>query len=224
VTWDNPNEVAKRHAFGADAVAWAMTALLLPAVAGCAHLTSEVGHPLPAKPASLHVAQSHLQDVLRTVGPPSRVSEASPGFALLYEYNGVEEIQLGFSINVAVLRFFKFVGAKSWLEHQAWLMVFDEKGVLQAWGEEHWRRTLGRGAAAQFLVTVSSLVDSSQVRRPSPQHSWGKSLLAPLPRSLNYTHSPDNPSAAMEQTLAPTAVGQRALEMTPPPRRFPKKK
>jgi hypothetical protein len=201
-----------------------MVALLLPAVAGCSHLTSKVGRPLPAKPASLHVGQSHLQDVLTTIGPPSRVSETSAGFALFYEYNGVEEIQLGFTINVAVLRLFKFVGAKSRLEHQAWLMVFDENGVLQGWGEERWRSGLGSGAAAQLLVTVSALVDSSQVRRPAPQHDWGKSLLAPLPKSLNYRYSPDNPSAAMEQTLAPTGVGQRALEMKQPPPKFPKKK
>jgi len=191
---------------------------------GCSHLTSEVGQPLPRKPTDLVIGSSRVADVLSTVGPPSRISATAGGFAMLYEYNGVEENQLGININVPVLRLFKFVGAKSWLEHQTWLVTFDTNGSVRAWGEEHWRRVLGRGGGAQILVTVASLVDSSQVRRPAPQHEWGKSWLVPLPKLLNSGQSLDNGSLGLEQTLAPTAVGQRALEMTPAPRKFPKKK
>ena len=143
---------------------------------------------------------------------------------MLYEYNGVEENQLGFNIDAPVLRWFKLVGAKSWLTHQAWLLIFDANGVLQGWGEERWQTVLGRGGGAQILVTVASLVDSSQVRRPAPQHEWGKFCLAPLPKVLNSGSSLDLGTLGFEQVLAPTAVGQRALEMTPPPRKFPKKK
>ena len=191
---------------------------------GCSHLTSEVGRPLPEKPSDLEVGKSHLSDVLRIAGPPSRISAAAGGFAMLYEYNGVEEKQLGLNINLPILRFFKFVGAKSWLEHQAWLVTFDTNGIVRGWGDERWRNLFGKGGGAQILVTVSSLVDSSQVRRPAPQHEWGKGELAPLPKLLNYAQSLDNGAYGFEQTLAPTAVGQRALEMTPPPRKFPKKK
>ncbi len=143
---------------------------------------------------------------------------------MLYEYNAVDEKQLGISINLPLLQWFKFVGAKSWLDHQAWVLTFDTNGVMRSWGEEHWRNVLGKGGGAQILVTVSSLVDSSQVRSPAPQHEWGKSCLVPLPRLLNSAQSLDNGSFGFEQTLSPKAVGQRSLEMTPPPKKFPKKK
>jgi hypothetical protein len=195
--------------------------VLLP---GCSHLTSEVGPRLPPKPAALVLGSSHVSDFLRTVGPPSRISATAGGFAMLYEFNGVDEKQLGFNVNVPILNLFKFVGAKSWLEHQAWLVSFDTNGIARAWGEEHWRNVFGRGGGVQILITVASLVDSSQVRRPAPQHDWGKSWLVPLPKLLNSAQSLDDGSFGFEQTLAPTAVGQRTLEMTPPPRKFPKKK
>ena len=193
-------------------------------MSGCTHLTSEVGGQLPLKPASLIVGESHLSDVLAAAGPPSQVSAAAGGYALLYEYNAVEEKQLGFNINVPVLQFIKFVGAKSWLEHQTWLVTFDTNNIVRGMGEEYWRTVLGHGAGAQILVTVSSLVDSSQVRRPASQHDWGKSSLVALPKALNSGESLDNGSFGVEQRLAPTSVGQRALEMTPTPRKFPKKK
>jgi hypothetical protein len=191
---------------------------------GCSVLNSDVGSPLSTKPAELKIGESHLSDVLREVGPPSKISATAGGFAMLYEYNGIVEKQLGFHFQVPVLALVKFVGAKSWLDHQAWLVTFDTNSVLQGWGEERWRTVLGKGGGAQLLVTVASLVDSTQIRRPAPQHEWGKSWLAPLPKVLNTQSSLDNGSLGLEQVQAPTAVGQRTLEMTPPPRKFPKKK
>jgi hypothetical protein len=143
---------------------------------------------------------------------------------MLYEYNAIEEKQLGFSINAPVLQFIKFVGARASLEHQAWLLTFSTNGTLRAWGEEHWRNRLGSGAGAQILISVSALVDSSQIRRPAPQHDWGTLCLAPVPQTLNVGQSLDTGSQGLEQTLSPTAVGQRALEMTPELPKFMKKK
>jgi hypothetical protein len=217
-----PNEGGRWSARGAVilGVIWLVGAV----TSGCSHLTSEVGRSLPLKPEDLSVGQSHNRDVLRELGPPSRISATAGGFAMLYEYNGVEENQLGFNIDAPVLSWFKIVGAKSWLTHQAWLLTFDANGVLQGWGEERWQTVLGRGGGVQILITVASLVDSSQVRRPAPQHEWGKFCLGPLPKVLNSGSSLDLGTLGFEQVLAPTAVGQRALEMTPPPRKFPKKK
>lgn len=205
-------------------IALAVVLVLLAITTACSHLTSEVGPRLPSPRGDIRVGTSRVGDVLRMAGPPSRISAVAGGFTMLYEYNGVEEKQLGISINAPVLSWFKFVGAKSWLEHQAWLVTFDTNGIVRGWGEEHWRNVLGRGSGAQILITVASLVDSTQVRRPAPQHDWGKGSLVPLPKALNYGQSIDLGTSGLEQTLAPTAVGQRALEMTPPPKKFPKKK
>lgn len=199
--------------------------LVLPLLcAGCSYLTSQVGPALPEKPATLAVGQSHLSDVLKVMGPPSKISAVADGCALLYEHNSVKELQLGFNIDAPVLAWFKFVGAKSWLEHQAWLLTFDSEDVLRGWGDEQWRKPLGKGGGVQILVTVASLVDSSQVRRPAPQHTWGMSSLERLPKVLNTASSLDNGAFGLEQTLAPTAVGQRTLEMTPAPTKAEQKK
>lgn len=219
-----PQSRAVRSGLVCFARSLGMVCAATPLLIGCSHLTSKVGRPLPPKPANLVVGISTVSNVLDTIGPPSRISAAAGGFAMLYEYNGVDEKQLGISLSLPVLRWFKFVGAKSWLEHQSWLLTFDTNGVVLSWGEEQWRKVLGKGGGAQVLVTVSSLVDSSQVRRPAPQHDWGRSCLVALPKGLNSAQSLDNGSFGLEQTLAPTTVGQRALEMTPPTRRFPKKK
>lgn len=196
---------------------------LTSVLTGCSHLTSEVGKALPASRSKIQRGSS-VNDVLRVAGPPSKISAAADGFSMLYEYNGVEEKQLGINFNVPVLNWFKFVGAKSWLEHQAWVVTFDETGIVRGSGEEHWRKPLGTGGGVQILVTVASLVDSSQVRRPSPQHDWGRSSLVPLPKSLNFAQSLDQGAFGFEQSIAPNVVGQRTLEMTPPPKKFPKKK
>lgn len=188
---------------------------LLPTLAGCSHLTSEIGPPLPVTPA-ITTGQSTLGDVLKSIGVPSQISASPAGFIFLYEHNGVTENQLGLSVNYPVLDWFKFVYAHSRLNHEAWLLAFDTNGVLQAWGEENWEKPLGQGAAIQILITAQSLVDSSQVRRPAAQHEWGEMWLNPLPEVLNTSQSPKDGRFGLEQTLAPTAVGQHALEMIQP--------
>jgi hypothetical protein len=184
-------------------------------VTGCTHLTSEIGPPLPSTPGIV-TGKSALGDVLKNVGVPSQVSASPAGFVFLYEHNGITENQLGLNANYPILRWFKFVYAWSRFRHEAWLMTFDTNDVLQAWGRENWDKPLGTGAAAQILVQVQGLVDSSQFRRPASQHRWGEMWLNPLPQVLNTAQSPQDGRFGLEQTLAPTFVGQHTLEMIQP--------
>jgi hypothetical protein len=184
-------------------------------VTGCSHLTSDVGPPLPSA-ATIVTGKSTLGDVVTTIGVPSQVSASAGGFVFLYEHNEVVENQIGISFDFPVLRWLKFVYAGSGLRHEAWLMTFDTNDVLQAWGKEDWKKPLGTGAAAQILVTVSSLVDSTAVRRPASQHRWGEMWLNPLPQVLNTGQSPQDGRFGLEQRLAPTFVGQHTLEMIQP--------
>jgi hypothetical protein len=184
-------------------------------VAGCSHLTSDIGPALPSAPGIV-TGKSTLGEVVTTVGVPSQVSASAGGFVFLYEHNEVVESQLGFAVNLPVLRWLKFVYASSGLRHEAWLMTFDTNDVLQAWGREAWKKPLGNGAAAQILITVSSLVDSTAVRRPASQHRWGEMWLNPLPQVLNTSQSPQDGRFGLEQRLAPTFVGQHTLEMIQP--------
>ncbi len=193
----------------------ALLALWTFLAAGCSHLTSEVGPPLPSK-HEIVTGRSTLGNVLKTAGVPSQVSATPDGYVFLYEYNGVTENQFGFNVNLPLVRWLKFVYARSRLQHEAWVMTFDTNLVLQAWGKENWTKPLGQGIAAQFLVSAQSLVDSSKVRRPAPQQQWGEAWLDPLPQLLNSQQSPQDGRFGLEQTLAPTAVGQRTLEMIQP--------
>jgi hypothetical protein len=190
--------------------------LLCAFLTGCSHLTSEIGPPLPAAPG-ITVGRTTSQEVLEKVGVPSEVSASPSGFVFLYEHNYVAENQLGFTLNVTVMKWFKFVYARSRLTHDAWLLCFDTNQVLQAWGKEDWKAPLGQGAAAQFLMTAHTLVDSSPVRQPATQHEWGAMWLDPLPQVLNSAQSLQDGRFGLEQTLAPTAVGQHTLEMIQPP-------
>jgi hypothetical protein len=182
---------------------------------GCSYLTSDVGPSLPPAPA-ITMDKSTLDDVVTTVGVPSQVSSSAGGFVFLYEHNAVVEYQIGISLDFPVLRWLKFVYASSGLRHQAWVMTFDTNDVLRAWGKEDWKKPLGTGAAAQILVTVSSLVDSTPVRRPASQHRWGEMWLNSLPQVLNTPQSPQDGRFGLEQRLAPTFVGQRTTEMIQP--------
>jgi hypothetical protein len=189
--------------------------LLCAFLSGCSHLTSEIGPPLPATP-EITVGRSTSEDVLEKTGVPSQVSATPAGFVFLYEHNDVTENQLGFTLNRSIVKWFKFVYARSRLEHTAWVLCFDTNQVLQAWGKENWKEPLGQGMAAQFLVTAQTLVDSSPVRQPATQHEWGEMWLTPLPQALNVAQSLQDGRFGLEQTLAPTAVGQHTLEMVQP--------
>jgi hypothetical protein len=182
---------------------------------GCSHLTSDIGPHLPEAPGIV-TGKSTLGDVVTAVGVPSQVSASEGGFVFLYEHNQVVENQIGIAFNFPVLRWLKFVYASSGLRHEAWLMTFDTNDVLRAWGREDWKKPLGTGAAAQILVTVSSLVDSTAVRRPASQHRWGEMWLNSLPQVLNTAQSPQDGRFGLEQRLAPTFVGQHTLEMIQP--------
>jgi hypothetical protein len=184
-------------------------------VTGCSYLTSDIGPHLPPT-TGIETDKSTVGDVVATVGVPSQVSSSSGGFVFLYEHNEVVEKQLGINIDYPVLRWLKFVYASSGLQHEAWLMTFDTNDVLRAWGKENWKKPLGTGAAAQILVTVSSLVDSTAVRRPASQHRWGEMWLNSLPQVLNTPQSPQDGRFGLEQRLAPTFVGQHTLEMIQP--------
>ncbi len=182
---------------------------------GCSHLTSDVGPSLPPT-SGIVTGKSTLGEVITTVGVPSQISASSGGFVFLYEHNEVVENQIGISIDFPVLRWLKFVYASSGLQHEAWVMTFDTNDVLQAWGKEDWKKPLGTGTAAQILITVSSLVDSTAVRRPASQHRWGEMWLNSLPQVLNTSQSPQDGRFGLEQRLAPTFIGQHTMEMIQP--------
>jgi hypothetical protein len=191
------------------------SAVLILLLSGCSHLETRLGRPLPAQPV-LVAGETSLSQALAQLGPPARISAAGDGLALLYEYHRIREAQIGFNIDRPILRWIKFVGARGHLEEQTLLLVFDSGDTLLSAGRHEWERTIGGGSAAQILISLASLVDSSRLRTAHSQHGWGSGLLRPLPSALNFPHGPDSGTAGLARAAAPDAVGQRTLEMRAP--------
>src|SRR5262245_12945956 len=79
------------------------------ALAGCSSFRTEMGRPLAGTTAEFAEGRTRVEDVVHRLGPPNQVSRISSGIAFLYEYTKLGEIQLGFSIDFALLRYFKFL-------------------------------------------------------------------------------------------------------------------
>jgi hypothetical protein len=199
------------------ALSWrlGLTALLagLACGLGCSSFRTQMGRPLPTGTEQFAEGQSRVEDVARQLGPPSQASQLSPGFVFLYEYSAIREFQLGISVNVPILRYFKFVHAWNHLDQQALVLTFDDQGVLRSAGGGRSKESLGGGSAAQPVFVSISLSDVSRILRPADAHDWGESLLKPLPVALNSAQSLRSGEHGVQQRIAPGNAGQQTLEM-----------
>jgi hypothetical protein len=65
--------------------------------------------------------------------------------------------------------------------------------------------------SATFAVTIPTGGPPRALTAAAPQHQWGRSLLHPLPHTLNAANDLDTGLHGLEQRGTPTAVGQRTL-------------
>jgi hypothetical protein len=188
----------------------------LLALAGCSSFRTEMGRELPATMPAFTEGTTRVEAVVRELGPPHQASRLPQGFAFLYEHSQMNEFQLGFTLNLPVVRFLKFVRAWNRLDQQALLLTFDDHGVLNGVGADKWGEDLGGGSGVQLLFASISLSDVSKLLRPADAHRWGKALLQPLPEMLNSTQSVRTGEHGLQQRIAPDYAGQRTLEMIKP--------
>jgi len=146
------------------------------------------------------------------------------GFAFLYEYSLMSEFQLGISIDLPILQWFKFLKAWNHLDQENLLLTFDDQGVLRSIGSGKWDESLGGGTGLQFLFSVISFSDVSDFLRPADAHSWGERMLQPLPIALNSAQSLRTGEHGLQQRIAPDYSGQHTMEMTKPKTEKEKKK
>jgi hypothetical protein len=187
----------------------------LVALTGCSSFRTEMGRPLPA-PKQLVEGQTHVDAVVHELGPPHQASRLAEGFVFLYEYSRISEFQLGLSMNLPVIRWFKFLRAWNHLDEQTLALTFDQQGVLRSKGSGNWQESLGGGGGAQLLFVVMSFSDVSELMQPAPAHSWGTTRLQPAPVALNAAQSLRTGEHGLEQRIAPAYVGQHTLEMPMP--------
>jgi len=185
-------------------------------LSGCSSFRTEMGRPLTAKTNEFAEGLTRVDTVVGKLGPPHQVSRLPEGFAFLYEYSALSEFQFGFSANLPVVRWFKFVKAWNHLDQESLILTFDDRGVLRTAGSAGWKESLGGGSAVQILFVSISLSDVSRILRPADAHAWGERLLQPLPVALNSASSLRTGEHGLQQRIAPDYTGQQTLEMTKP--------
>lgn len=175
-----------------------------------------MGRPVSAEAKNFMEGKTQVEDVVSELGPPNLASRLPEGFAFLYEYSSIRELQLGFSLNLPVIHWFKFLKGWNHIDQESLLLTFDEQGVLRSAGSGKWKESLGGGTGVQFLFQVMSFSDLSEFLRPGEPHGWGDTLLQPLPVALNTGQSLRTGEHGLQQRIAPDYAGQHTLEMTKP--------
>jgi hypothetical protein len=184
-------------------------------LAGCTHLSVEVGIPLAVDGEPFLAGKAHYGEVLKRMGPPAMIASRSGGFTFLYEYARVAEKQLSLSPTgdeSPVPQIFNLVTATAQAHRETYLLQFDSEGVLRSQRHDSRDEALGGGVGLQLFVDVSNIVDTEGHRRAPPQHGWGRALLDRLPEALNRRHG-GRDGTGLSLLGAPDGIGQETLDM-----------
>ncbi len=157
---------------------------------------------------------THSDEVLDELGPPLKMTALPHGYAFMYESLDTVELQLGFSLPIPVINWFKFVFAQADYDHQVLIYQFDDEHRLVASGGKDTHFDLGNSMAIQPILTVESMFDTSDVENEIVHFTeWPAFCLLPLPQTLNRAQSIDTGTAGLEQRGTAPFVGQRSMEM-----------
>jgi len=194
----------------------AATLLLFAAMSvggGCTVLNRQAGEPIPTEMPGLQEGAATTAEVLRALGPPSRMSPVPGGLAMLYEYIDATERQFGINLEFIGLDWFKVAIGRGTAEQQALLLVFDDGGVLRARDYQAWTEKIGSGFGFQLFFVAMPTVDTKHLWEAPEQFVWGGGALEPLAVTLNAGQSVTRGTQGIEMRGTPDSAGQRTLEM-----------
>lgn len=182
-------------------------------LSGCA-LGRKSVCPEQPEPQELYVKQvTTRDDVLDELGPPLKMTVLAEGYAFMYESLQTQELQLGFSIPVPVLKWFKIVLADADYKHHVQVYQFNKQHKLVAWDSDLTSFDLGDSFAVQPVFSVEMLFDMSGVEAEViDATAWPAYGLLPLPQALNRGNAINVGIAGIEQRGCATRVGQRSCE------------
>lgn len=195
-------------------ISYALTFAML--CSGCSMLYTRIGSPVSTEGLVMEPGETRYEEVLNDLGPPSRMSSVSDGFAFLYEYLVFREMQIGISgpPQFDLLSLLKITVADVNLRHDVLLLHFDSEGVLICSAQTASSEDLGMGGSVQPIVALKSVVDTSEYEDDALMEiNWGSALLRPLPEVLNLPQSLSSGAAGMERSGTTAKVGQHTLEM-----------
>jgi hypothetical protein len=188
--------------------------VLALAISGCALNRKKIGQGMafPAEPYQTGVTRR--DDVLAELGPPLKMTVLPGGYAFMYESLDTQELQIGFSLPVPVVSWFKFIVAQADYDHNVMIYIFDKQHRLIAADDEATHFDLGNTMAVQPVVTVQLLFDTTAVENEVIDFAqWPAYCLLPLPQTLNRANSMNVGVAGVEQRGTASSVGQRTTEM-----------
>lgn len=198
--------------FAGLAVGGLLMALLL--TFGCSLSRNKLNQNLAFPKQPYQDGTTHSDDVLDELGPPLKISALPHGYAFMYESLDTQELQIGFSLPIPVISWFKFVVAQADYDHKVMIYQFDDEHRLVASGGNDTHFDLGNTMAVQPVLTVQAMFDTSSVENDVVRFTeWPAFCLLPLPQTLNRAQSMDAGMTGMEQRGTGPAVGQRALEL-----------
>ena len=181
---------------------------------GCARIQKNFGAPLPRQAYEELQPGVHYSRVLRSFGPPAKISAVPGGSVFLYERRQLIERQYGLNFPGDIGKYFKLIYAKSNAVVDIMVFSFDQQGMLLGRSAERFRSNTGGGMAMNFIFNVKSLADTSQYARSQQGiMNWGMALTQPLPVTLNAAQNLDAGSSGVEVLGMDSPVGQRTLEM-----------
>jgi hypothetical protein len=186
---------------------------LLVALPGCTSINKQLDRPVHPSEITSKNRPTHYFTILDELGPPASITSLPEGFAFQYESLKINEQQFGFSTDRGFLSWLKLAYGSASASRNVHVYVFNKAGHLQSYGNKVLKDDIGKGMSVQFIVTVAQIVDTSYLEKPPTQHSWGSSLMRPLPIALNRAQSLDSGQHGLEQRGTPTSAGQRTLEM-----------
>ena len=187
-------------------------AFVIPCMGSCTIISTKIDNPIKYEDQSLQTDITHYSNVLNLLGPPSKISKYNKGLVFLYETIDIKERQLGFGFK-EIFKWFKFSFARGNADRQVLVLIFNEKGYLTEKQFDQFDEKIGSGQGISIIVSIQSLVDTSNLEENPDTLVWGKSLLNPMPEVLNIPNNLKSGETGVEQLGSPTSVGQHTLEM-----------
>ena len=185
---------------------------VIPCIGSCAIISTKIDNPIIYEEQSLQTDSTHYSNVLDLYGPPSKISKYNKGLVFLYESIDINERQLGFGFR-DIFKWFKFSFARGNADRQVLVLIFNEDGYLTGKRFKQFDEKIGSGQGISIIVSIQSLVDTSNLEENRDTMLWGKSLLNPIPEVLNIPYNLKSGETGVEQLGSPTSVGQHTLEM-----------
>lgn len=180
---------------------------------GCTLNRKYINRELAFPEEPFEVGVAHRDDVLAQLGPPLKLTRLPHGYAFMYEGLDTLELQIGFSLPVPVISWFKFVFAQADYDHLVLVYLFDNEHQLTAVAAKDTPFDLGSSTAVQPVITVQSMFDTSAVEEEIIDFTeWPAYCLLPLPQTLNRHNAVNIGTTGFEQRGTSPRCGQRSTE------------